>query len=242
MQILGLILCLPLLAQQQAAPNRLTINWLVREDVFAGLLQNDKVRLEKGMATLNAVEKFYSETEVTAWRAVAETTRAVWALEAGDKESFARSYALGMTYFDQSRRLAKGPLAVIPEIFEGGTLVVLADRLPENLRRGAWETTYQDYRRLNAMEQGKLESLPMHMKGEILAGLAMATQRTGRDGELAAALTRVQEMLPKTPYAAVAKKWAEDPASRTKVRLACLSCHEPNRLVPAIERSHQVAK
>ncbi len=191
--------------------------------------------------TLNSIERYYTPVEVLAWRGLAETTKAVWVLEAGDREAFARGYALGMTYWDEYRRAAKGDLAVYPEIFEGGTLVVLADRLPEGLRRGAWERTYQAYKRLNAMEQPRLDELAMHMKGEIIAGLAVATQRTGRDGELAAALTRVQEMLPKTPYAAVAKKWAEHQVSRTKVRLACISCHESSRLAPVIERSHQTA-
>jgi len=92
------------------------------------------------------------------------------------------------------------------------------------------------------MELPRLDRLPMHMKGEIVAGLAVATQRTGRDGELSAALTRVQEMLPKTPYAAVAKKWAEDPTSRTRVRPGCISCREPDRLVPVIERSHRTGR
>jgi len=125
------------LGQQQAVQQRLTIHWLVREDFFAGLIDNDKIRLEKWLATLNSIEKYYTPVEVLAWRGLAETTKAVWALGAGDREAFARGYALGMTYWDECRRAAKGELAVYPEIFEGATLVVLAHRLPDNLRSGA---------------------------------------------------------------------------------------------------------
>jgi hypothetical protein len=52
----------------QSNPNRLNVDWLVREDIFAGLLENDRVRLEKGLETLNAVSKSYSERSVLAWR------------------------------------------------------------------------------------------------------------------------------------------------------------------------------
>lgn len=43
---------------------RLTVHWLVPEDIFEGVLQNGKIRLEKGLAALNAVEKLYPEVEV----------------------------------------------------------------------------------------------------------------------------------------------------------------------------------
>lgn len=112
MRIFGLLLCLPLLGQQQAVQPRLIIHWLVREDFFAGLIDNDKIRLEKGLATLNSIEKYNTPVKVLAWRGLAETTKAVWALEAGDREAFARGHALGMTYGDECRRAAKGELAV----------------------------------------------------------------------------------------------------------------------------------
>lgn len=49
-------------------------------------------------------------------------------------------------------------------------------------------------------------------------------------------------MLANAPYAAVAKQWAEDPAWRIKMRLACIRCQAANRLGPVIERSHQTAQ
>jgi hypothetical protein len=78
------------------------------------------------------------------------------------------------------------------------------------------------------------------MKGESLAGLAATAYRTGREAELTKTLERMQGMLAKTPYASVAKKWAEDPAARSKVKMVCISCHEPNRLGNRIAMSHAV--
>ena len=130
-----MIVILPLMCAwtlfAQTNPNRLTLDWLVREDIFAGLLENDRARLEKGLETLNTLGKAYPEGSVMAWRYSAEVVKAVWAYEAKDMVSFNRHYAVALTYLDQCRKLSKGDDADTPEIFEGATMVVMADRLPE---------------------------------------------------------------------------------------------------------------
>lgn len=223
----------------QSNPNRLTLDWLVREDIFAGLLENDRVRLEKGLETLNAVGKGYSEGSVLAWRYAAEVTKALWAYEAKDMVSFHRHYGVALTYLDQCRKLSKGDGADLPEIFEGAVMALTADRLPEVMRKGAWERAYQAYARLDQLQVSYLDKLPMHMKGESLSGLAATAYRTGREAEMMKTLERMQAGLAKTPYAVVAKKWAEDPAARAKVKMVCISCHEPNRLGNRVELSHR---
>ncbi len=233
---------LMLFAFSLAAEQRLTLHWLVREDIFAGILANDKVRLEKGMKTLESVAPFYEEVDVMAWRFSAETVRGIWAHEEGRTEDFRRHYALALTYLDRCRSAAKGNRLIIPEIFEGGVYAVLSDRLPESLRAGAWERTYQAYKKLNELEAGRVDRLPVHMKGEIIAGLALATQRTGRSAELGAALETVRQKLPGTVYARAAEKWIADPAAAGKVRMACLSCHEPNTLGPKLNELHPATK
>lgn len=235
MKLITFFFALALLAEQ-----RLTLHWLVREDIFAGVLANDRARLEKGAQTLDTVAAFYPSVEVHAWRAGVEMMRAIWAHEDGKPEDFRRHYSLAMTYFDATRNAADQKSAAIPEIFEGGIYVATADRLPENLRRGAWERCYLAYKKLNAMEAPRLDKLPLHMKGEVIAGLAVATQRTGRTEELPAALEAVQTKLAGSVYANAAKKWQADPASATKVRMACMTCHEPNTLAPTLERIHKV--
>lgn len=235
-----------LLALSGLAQQRLTLHWLVREDIFAGILANDRVRLEKGAQTLDRVAAWYPETQVAAWRAGVEAMRAVWAYEENRIEDFRRHYALTLTYFDRCRATASDPTSnrniAIPEIFEGGVYVAIADRLPESLRAGAWERAYQSYKRLNELEAPALDKLPLHMKGEVLSGLAMATQRTGRADELSAALAAVREKVPNSVYSRAADKWLADPASATKVRIACLTCHEPNTLGPKLDSLHKVSR
>ncbi len=156
-------------------PNRLTLDWLVREDIFAGLPDNDHARFAKGMETLNAVGRHYPETSVFAWRYTAEVTHAVWAHEDKDLVAFNRHYGLAPTYLDQSRKASNGATAVLPGICEGATLVVLADRLQESLRKGAWERTYRAYAKLDELQVATLDKFPMQMKGGNFVG-------TGGDG------------------------------------------------------------
>jgi hypothetical protein len=239
MKLLSLLL-LAAFAFGQTLSNRLTIDWLVREDIFAGLLENDRARMAKGVETLDRVGSLYDPVSVVAWRYAAEVVEAVWALEAKDEAGFHRHYGVALSYLQQMRRLGVGPRAQIPEIFEGAVMAILADRLPEPMRKGAWERAYLAYAKLDELQVGELEKLPMHMKGESLAGLAATAYRTGREAELTKTLERMQGMLAKTPYASVAKKWAEDPAARSKVKMVCISCHEPNRLGNRIAMSHAV--
>jgi hypothetical protein len=239
MRTLLLILFVATLCAQKN-PNRLTLDWLVREDIFAGLLENDRARLEKGLETINTFTKAYPEGSVMAWRYAAEVMKAVWAYEGKDMVSFNRHYGVALTYLDLCRKASKGPDADLPEIFEGAVMALTADRLPEAMRKGAWERAYQAYAKLDELQAAELDRLPMHMKGESLSGLAASAYRTGREAEMMKTLERMQVGLTKTPYAAVARKWVEDPGSRGRVKIVCISCHEPNRLGNRVELSHVV--
>lgn len=238
MKFTGLLL-LALTVSAQVASNTLNVNWLVREDLFAGLLENDRDRLKKGIETLDAVANYYDEPRVLCWRYLAEVTQAVWAHEAKDVTGFNRHYGLAMTYLNRVRKVASGNDLVLPEIFEGAALMVLADRLPEAMQKGARERAYLAYAKLDQLQGDSVEKMPMHLKGESLAGLAATAYRSGREAEMKQALERILTGMPKTPYASVAKKWMEEPESRTRLKIACISCHEPNRLGNRLELSHK---
>ncbi len=239
MKFTGLLL-FALTLSAQVPSNSLSVNWLVREDLFAGLLEDDRDRLKKGVATLDSVATYYSEARVLSWRYLAEVTQAVWDYEAKDVTGFNRHYGLALTYLDRIRKVASGNELVLPEIFEGAVLVVLGDRLPEAMRKGSWERAYQAYAKLDLLQGDSVEKMPMHLKGESLSGLAAAAYRTGREAEMKKTLERIVSGMPKTPYASAAKKWMEEPESRTRLKIACISCHEPNRLGNRVELSHAV--
>ena len=72
--------------------------------------------------------------------------------------------------------------------------------------------------------------MPIHHRGEVLAGLAQAAQRTGRAEETTQHLDRIIELLPNTPYEARARKWKENPKLAASTTIACMTCHDAGKL------------
>jgi hypothetical protein len=80
------------------------------------------------------------------------------------------------------------------------------------------------------MQSAIVDKLPLHMKGELLAGLAESAQFTGRGDEATAHLERIVSTMAGTAYAARAQQWKDAPAARAQTRLACQTCHGPGTL------------
>jgi hypothetical protein len=86
----------------------------------------------------------------------------------------------------------------------------------------------------------QLAHLPLHLKGETLAGIAEAEFRTGNRETAQAYLKKIVTMLPETGYARTAEKWLTSPDSVTRAdRLTCQSCHEQGRLSAWMARNTQ---
>ena len=114
-------------------------------------------------------------------------------------------------------------------------MAVFADRLPESLRAAAWQLAYENYSLLWKAQGAQIDQMPVHFKGEVLAGLTQSAQRTGRTDEAAAMLDKMLEILPNTPYEATAKQWKADPASASTSSLTCKNCHNPGRLASRLK-------
>jgi hypothetical protein len=210
---------------------RLTVHTLVREDIFAGFLQNDLVRLaraEKNLAVLLA-SRPAERASVLAWQGGTELTRAALAYEAKQSDQFRQHYRRAQDLFAEAMKTAPDNVGVFA--ITGGSQTGLADRLPAAERTAAWELGYTAYQQLWKLQSPIIEKLPLHHKGEVLSGLAQTAQRTGRTEETAAGVERILTLLPDTPYATRAKQWKEDPAARTTSKLTCQTCHGPGTLV-----------
>ncbi len=220
---LGLIYCFTL-----AAFGEDSVSKLIREDAFAAFQSNDMVRLARAETTIARLrkERPKSKPALLAWEAATKAYRAVRAYEAGKLPEFGRYYGQALLMFaeaDEAR--GKNPDVSVATI-TGSSLAVLADRLPEQYKKASWGTAYRAYRFIWKTQMQEVPKLPQHMKGELLAGLALVAQRTDRPEEVMLYLDRTIAMLPGTPYEAAAKQWKADPAAATKVRLVCLSCHK----------------
>jgi hypothetical protein len=230
-------------AAQSADPllseTRLTVHTLVREDIFAGFRNNNLERLSKAEQNIEVLLKMRPEqrANLLAWRGGASTFRAVRAHESGQAEEFARRLAQALDDFSAAAKLESGNQGVAA--ITGGTLAIFADRLPEKHRAAAWSQAYDNYALLWKQQGAAIEKLPVHHKGEVLAGLTQSAQRTGRTEETAQYLDKMLTVLAETPYEAMAKQWKSDPASAATTNLTCKNCHSPGRLANRLEALKQ---
>jgi tetratricopeptide (TPR) repeat protein len=213
------------------ADTRLTVHTLVREDIFAGFLQNDLNRLARAEKNLDVLLKSRpaERANVLAWQGSAALTRAAVAHEAKQPDQFRQHYQRALDLYEQAMRLEPEGVGVFA--IAGGTQTTLADRLPADERARGWEMAYSAYQRLWKLQGAIIEKLPLHHKGEVLSGLAQSAQRTGRSDEASAQVERILTLLPETPYAKRAQEWKESPAARGQVKLTCQTCHAPGTLV-----------
>jgi tetratricopeptide (TPR) repeat protein len=213
------------------ADTRLTVHTLLREDIFAGFLQNDMTRLARAEknADLLLTSRPAERAEIMAWQGAIALTRAALANEAKQPDQFRQQYQRAQGLFTEAMKL--GPDKVGVFAITGGSQVGIADRLPEAERTAGWQLGYTAYQQLWKMQSQMIEKLPLHHKGEVLSGLAQTADRTGRTEEAAAQVERILTLLPDTPYATRARQWKDDPSGRAKSKLACQTCHGPGTLV-----------
>lgn len=208
---------------------RLSVTWLVREDIFAGFLANDRARLENAERTLDELmkERPAESSDVVAWRGSILLTRAAWAHEAGKQAECRDYHKRAMAAFDEALA-GKAGRGMVP--ITGGSMVALADRLPEPLRTESWERGYTMYKAMEREQRKDFDKMPLHLTGEVISGLAQTSQRTGRAEEAAKYLGEMVTRLAGSPYERAAKRWLERPETMAKSSVACQTCHEPNKL------------
>lgn len=222
-----------LVAQSSNPPlddTRLTIHTLVREDVFAGWQSDNMDRLARAEKNIELLleQRPAAKAELLAWKGGATLYRAILAHEAGEEDKFKAYYQQVTDLFAEARKLDRQSVGVCAVC--GGSQVMFGDRLPEELRHDAFSEAWDDYRIIWAQQGRAIDQLPEHIGGELLAGLAMAAQRTGRAKESEKYLDKILEVLPDTGYAREAQKWKDDPQQAAVGQLACKSCHSEGRL------------
>ena len=209
---------------------RLSVTTLVREDIFAGFMGDDLERFSRGEKTIQILlEQRPGEKPVLlALQGSATLYRAVRALEDNRADEFRAKYRQALDLFAEARKL--GPKVVGVVAVTGGTYTIFADRLPEEYRGAAWSQAYDAYQALWKLQAPAVEKLPLHLRGELLGGLAQSAQRTGRTREAMEYLDKILALLPDTPYEPIAKQWKKDPEMAAGTSLTCLTCHAPGRL------------
>lgn len=236
--VIALALATAVFAQSPEAPitdMRFTVHTLVREDIFAGFMNDDLERLARGEKNAQRLAESRTATErpaALAWQGGVALYRAVVAFENKKPEDGQKHFDRSQELFAQAKQLnAKdGGVAAVT----GGSHVLLADRLPKDKQAAAWQASYEAFSMLWQFQGNGVERLPIHIRGELLGGLAVSAQRTGRATEAAEHVERILQVMPDTPYAKVAKQWKENPASAKTATITCLNCHESGRLAARV--------
>src|SRR6185436_20117457 len=209
---------------------RFTVHTLLREDIFAGFLSDDMDRFARGEKNIDLllVQRPDQKGNLLAWRGGASLYRAVRAHEANRPDEFQKYYRQALDAFDEGRKSTGGNdgFAAVT----GGTFAIFGDRLPKEYRAAAWSAAYENYSTLYKQQAPILDRLPVHLRGEVLAGVAQAAQRTGRTDEAAQYLDKILTMLRDTPYEPMAKKWKANPETAANTSMLCMSCHDAGRL------------
>ena len=231
--LLSVLVITAIAAQSPVPPlsdTRLTVHTLVREDIFAGFMSDNLDRLARAERNIEVLleDRPAQRANLLAWKAGASLYRAVIAHESGKPDDFSRLYDEARAGFAEAATLESGNDGVQAVI--GGTLAIFADRLPEDRRAAAWAQAYDAYSMLWKAQGPMVEKLPVHFKGELLAGLTQSAQRTGRADETTQHLERMLVLLAGTRYEPMAQQWKTDPSSAATTNLTCKNCHNPGRL------------
>ena len=209
---------------------RLPVHTIVREDVFAGFMTGDLERMARGEKAVDVLlsERPAAKAPLLAWKAAIAMYRAVMAHAAGRTGEFGREYNKAQDLYAGAMQAdAKDPGV---QATVAASQALFADQLPEPQRRAAWDTSYAMFRVMWKDQEAGVDRMPLHMKGELLGGMAQTAQRTGRKEEASQFVERILTSMPGTAYAAVAQKWKDSPEMAAKASLLCHSCHEAGRL------------
>lgn len=226
-------------AAQPAAPplseTRLSINTLVREDIFAGWMDRDMTRFARGEASIEQLlkDRPNDRAPLLAWKGGAKLFRAVLAREAGNAAEYARLHKEAVAIFDEATSLNSRDGAV-PAVV-GGSYLLFGDRLAKADQPAAFAKSYEQYQALYAVQGTVADKLPPHLRGELMAGLVNSAQRSGHDAEAAVALDKMLVVVKDTPYEAMAVKWKADPKAAAGTQLICKNCHDAGRLAPMMQ-------
>jgi hypothetical protein len=216
---------------REPPPKNISFYTWVREDTFAGWMNNDLARHAKGMTrTQEWLDEHPNDAEATNWLGTGKMFEAARAFEAGDQAGGDRLFQESVALMEKGATLDPNDGGV--RATAGGTYMFFARKLPDRHYRTAIEKAREHYAVLYKMQESMLDKFPLHLKGEVLAGVAETEFRVGDRDKGIAFLNRIASGMPGTPYAQTAETWLKAPESVTKQdRLVCQSCHEAGRFV-----------
>ncbi|SRR5579883_1847046 len=204
-------------------------DYVVRESMFAGF-NGDSAALEKAIAICaDTLRVNPDHAEALVWHGSAIWYLSGKAFRAGD---FQRGMALsdsGMGEMDRAVALDSNNVAVI--IPRGASLLAAAPYIQEPYGSAIMRKGLGDYERSLALQQRYFTKLPVHLRGELLGGIADSYRRLGETEKARDVFIRMTTELQGSQYAKLASKWLNVKDMQTNKTLqppTCLGCHTEN--------------
>ena len=231
------LLTLPLLhgADDLAKPDKVTIHTWVREDIFAGLIGNDTAAFERGVKKIDRyLADHPGDRYGMAWKFTEAIYRMKLARTKGDDAAYAKQLAIAKELRTKVYAGASPDPGL--NIIIGSSLVYVAGVAPEQDKTWMYRDARDLLKVVPELQGAVFERLPPHMRGELWAQLAYASHQLGDAAARDEVLAKMRTQLAGTPYESRARAW-EKPENLAKEKsYACISCHEPGRLAPTLER------
>jgi hypothetical protein len=216
-------------------PEKIRLETWVREDLFAGWIANDTKTFDRGV---QKVERYLNEhpddRTALAFKYLVVSYDILRARAKADDASYAKHLAAAN---DLRARIFTGNLRDPgPYIVVGSCLVRTAAVAPGSDRKWMFQEGRDLLAKVPELQGQVFEQLPPHLRGELWAELAFASDRLGDAAERDRILDTMVTKLAGTPYETRARSW-QKPGNLTKeTDYACISCHEPGRLAPTLAR------
>lgn len=215
---------------------RLSIHTLIREDIFSGWRANNQKRLKRGEENLEKLLKLRPKAkgDLLAWKGGVALYHATVAIEKEQSAVYEEKLAEARQLFEDAKKAAPRSGGVHSLI--GGSSAFFGDRLATKDQKVTWAQAYDSYQTLWKGQGPNIDRMPLHIGGELLAGLAQTSLRTGRKEEALKHLDKIIELYGGSTYAKEAKIWKEDPKGALTRNITCNSCHSSGRLRAKLKR------
>ncbi|HEY8145206.1 MAG TPA: hypothetical protein VIG06_21140 [Kofleriaceae bacterium] len=195
---------------------------LVRDDFFAGLLENDQVALDRAMKLCeDTLARDPKHSEAMVWHGGGLILRAGVAFRAGKQDDGMKLWTDGMAEMD--RAVALSPDNVGTRIPRGAVLLAASPFVPEPERTRLLDKGLSDYERVLQLQSGHFDKLTRHARTQLLFGLADGWNRRGDQAKARGYYERVRDVAGKSAYGVRAAAFL---AGDTKpAPMACGGCH-----------------
>lgn len=230
LRIVAVVLLFALASSVAQDRPKLSAYTLTREDMFAGPLENDMNRFQAGMGKLDDMLRENPKNEdAIVMKGFGKVFLAIKTLERGDRAGFDSLYNEAIELMEQAHSINPNNLGVMATY--GATMLYFYPRLPAERQQAALAKAKTFYEAMYRDQEKFIEKFPLHLKGELLGGLADVEYRLENREKARAYLERIVQTMAGTPYETKARRWLEKPDSVSKEdRMLCLTCHEPGRL------------